>query len=104
MIDEERQKLVAWLRDCNEWTISGYMGRMAADEIERLATENGRLTQVLIDKLAWPKQPDASVGLIEAAEIVSGIKEKTHRHPLYEMACDDIIAAIRARAADRSEK
>jgi 7-keto-8-aminopelargonate synthetase-like enzyme len=61
MTDEERQKLCEWLRQGSRgWSGSQVIEpkmAQAADEIERLAKENGRLTQALIDKLAaysWP--------------------------------------------------
>jgi HAMP domain-containing protein len=51
MTDEERKKLVAELRDPSVYYVTGTC-LAAAAEIERLAKENGRLTQALIDKLA----------------------------------------------------
>jgi HAMP domain-containing protein len=56
MTDEERRKLVHRLRQTAIIRdIVGIEAEAAADEIERLAAENGRLTQALIDKLAEPK-------------------------------------------------
>jgi hypothetical protein len=60
---------------------------------------------------AAPPRPDTSAGLIKAAEIASAFKGNADRRMRsdagcegYVRACDDLVAELRARAADRSEK
>jgi hypothetical protein len=56
MTDEERQRLCKILRTMEPWPC-----KQAADEIEQLAEEAGRLTQALIDKLAKPALAQSGV-------------------------------------------
>jgi hypothetical protein len=56
-------------------------------------------------------RPDTSAGLIKAAEIASAFKGNADRRMRsdagcegYARACDDLVAELRARATDRSEK
>jgi hypothetical protein len=79
MTDEERRKLVADLReftglDNEPWLVR--VGRGAANEIERLAKENGRLTQALIDKLAAYSAKDNAMTAAKALEAI-GLNDAT---------------------------
>jgi hypothetical protein len=64
MTDEERKKLCEDLRVADYYRTDGTARKTrheAANEIERLAKENGRLTQALIDKLAAYSAKDSAM-------------------------------------------